>query len=191
MSLRLLFGALLWLGMGVASAAGDNTVRDWVMLARQGLYPPAQQTLDRIPDEARRLLALRAYLRAGDTLPERWSWSAERIAAYPRSAEGRQARMELEAVAAVFARDNPGYELSINFQPRSLERQLQHWNTNASVATTAGALAESLAHQWSANTPNAAAVRQALIQWVPPRAAPSLPQVCRPMDRHVRLIFRS
>ena len=170
-SLRLLIGAAIWLGMGVALAGNNDTVRDWVMLAQQGLYPPAQQTLARIPDDERRLLALRAYLRAGDTLSERWSWSARRIAAYPSSPEGRKARAELQAVAAVFAHNNPGYELGINLQPRSLDRQLQHWNANASVAATAHALAANLAHQWGGNTPDAAAVRHALIQWVPPRAA--------------------
>jgi hypothetical protein len=163
--------AWICLGMGVAWGQSNVTARDWVTLAQRGLYAPAQQTLARIPDDERRLLALRAYLRAGNTLPERWSWSAEQIAVYPNSAEGRRATAELQAVAGAFAHDNPGYELRINLQPRSLERQLQHWNTNASVATTAHALAASLAQQWAGRTPDAAALRQALIQWTPPQAA--------------------
>lgn len=171
-SLVRITAALIGLGaVSYAWGANDAGVRDWVTLAQQGLYVPAQQTLARIPDDPRRLLALRAYLRAGDTLSARWSWSEERIAAYPQSSEGRMAAAELQAVAAAFARDNPGYELRTNLQPRSLERQLQHWNTNVSVAATAHALVVSLAHQWGGSTPDAAAVRQALIQWTPPQAA--------------------
>jgi len=170
-SLVPLAAALIGVGVPTAWSANDDGVRDWVTLAEQGLYAPARQTLARIPDDERRLLALRAYLRAGDTLSERWSWSAAQIAAYPASTEGREAGAELQAVASAFARDNPGYQLRINLQPRSLERQLQHWNTNASVARTAHALATNLAHRWVGSRPGATVVRQALIQWTPPEAA--------------------
>lgn len=164
--------ATAFVGTGMAAwSMRASPVRDWVSLGEQGLYPPAQQTLARIPDDERRLLALRAYLRAGGSLAARWSWSAERIAAYPNSAEGRAAMAELDAVAAAFARDNPGYELRINRQPRSLELQLQHWNANASVAASAHALTTSLQQRWGKRTPDAAAVREALTQWIPPRAA--------------------
>jgi hypothetical protein len=162
---------LICFGISAVCGASDTSVHDWVTLAQQGLYAPAQRALAQIPDDERRLLALRAYLRAGDSLAERWSWSAEQIAAYPDSAEGRMAAAELDAVAAAFARDNPGYQLRINQQPRSLELQLEHWNTNASVAATAHALAANLERHWSGRRPDAAAVRQALIEWTPPQAA--------------------
>jgi hypothetical protein len=146
-------------------------VHSWVALAERGLFRPAQEVLTQIPDDERRLLALRAYLRAGDTLADRWSWSAQQIAAYPSSAEGRAAMAELDAVATAFTRDNPGYALRINRQPRSLELQLEHWNSNASVAAVAQVLTASLKRQWADRKPDAAAVRQGLIQWTPPRAA--------------------
>lgn len=154
-----------------AWSARSPALQHWISRAEQGLYLPAQQTLTQIPDDERRLLALRAYLRAGDALAARWSWSAERIAGYPDSTEGRAAMAELDAVAAAFARDNPGYQLRVNRQPRSLELQLQRWNANASVAATAHALAASLRQRWGERTPDAAALRQSLTQWVPPRAA--------------------
>jgi hypothetical protein len=163
--------ALVCVGSPASWSRAEPDVQSWVNLAQQGLYLPAQQTLAQIPDDERRLLALRAYLRAGDALAARWSWSAERIAAYPDSMEGRAAMAELDAVSAAFARDNPGYELRINRQPRSLELQLQHWNANASVAATAHALVASLEQRWGERRPDAAAVRQALIQWRPPQAA--------------------
>lgn len=160
---------MLWIN--AVTAAEDPTVRSWIARAQDGLYEPAQATLREMPDDEKRLLALRAYLRAGDELALRWSWSADQIAAYPSTAEGRAAMTELDAVAAAFAAANPGYALHINRQPRSLELQLQHWNANASVATTAHALALSLYQQLKRDAADAVQVRQALMAWTPPAAA--------------------
>jgi hypothetical protein len=40
-------------------------------------------TLHQIAPPDRRLLALRAYLRAGDSLAARWSWSQQQLSDYP------------------------------------------------------------------------------------------------------------
>jgi hypothetical protein len=144
----------------------------WVDSASVGLDPQALDTLKRIRGADRRLLALRAYLRAGDSLSSRWSWSQDQLARYPSTPEGTVAAADLDAVSAAFAQANPGYELQVNRQPRSLEVQLAHWNENASVGTVAEALAQSLDQRFSgsASAP-AVELRDALAQWKPDSAA--------------------
>ena len=69
-------------------------------------------------------------------------------------------------------KQNPGYQLQVNRQPRSLETQLAHWNENASVAAVAASLAGSLDRQFAAApAPTAAALRDALAHWTPGTAA--------------------
>ena len=55
-------------------------------------------TLKEIEGTPRRLLAARAYLRAGEGLRNRWSWSAEEIRAHTQSAEYRALIEETEQV---------------------------------------------------------------------------------------------
>ncbi|WP_271680387.1 hypothetical protein [Thermomonas mangrovi] len=99
----------------------------------------ATAALARIPDPGRRLLALQAYLHARD-LPTRWSWDEARIRAYQGSAEQLAAQAALDRVQSAFRAANPGYQLHVNTQVRSLDVQLAHWNENASVAEAAQAL---------------------------------------------------
>jgi hypothetical protein len=91
------------------------------------------------------LLALRSYLRAGESLAERWSWSDAEIGAW----QGSQAQAALDAaisrVRKAFESANPGYTLHVNPEVRSLEIQLERWNTNPSVAAAASAFAEAAA----------------------------------------------
>ena len=157
----------------LASAAPTTTAanearRDaWVVQASAGLPPAAIDTLHRIVGVDRRLLALRAYLRAGDALSERWSWTQERLAAYPSTPEGKAAAIEINAVAAAFATSNPGFTLQVNRQPRSLEVQITHWNENQSVGKTAAMLRAALERRFTANNAplNTVELRQALIEW--------------------------
>jgi len=58
-----------------AEAASTALQEKWAAQAGEGLESRVIDTLQRISSADRRLLALRAYLRAGDTLAERWSWS--------------------------------------------------------------------------------------------------------------------
>lgn len=145
----------------------------WVQQAAADLPPRALATLQHIAGPDRRLLAVRAYLRAGSSLDERWSWSQQQLDAYPTTAEARAATADIDAVIAAFSAANPGFTLVVNRRPRSLEVQIAHWNENRSVGSAAAALAASLAGQFaaSAGAPDAAAVRSALMQWQPPVAA--------------------
>ena len=102
--------------------------------------PRCADTLPRIDGVGRRLLALRSYLRSSDRLAERWSWSQQQITAYEGSAEHRELQQEIDRVRAAFTRENPGFELWVNPQVRSLDRQIESWNTNDSVTEAAANL---------------------------------------------------
>ena len=104
--------------------------------------PRAIEALSRIDGVGRQLLALRSYLRSSAHLGERWSWTSEQIASFEGSPAQREMQQEIEQVQAAFARDNPGYLLYVNPQVRSLDIQLEHWNTNQSVAAAAARLVE-------------------------------------------------
>lgn len=109
------------------------------------LDPRVTYSLSRIDGTGRRLLALRSYLRSNDQLAERWSWSQDQIVAYEDSPEHRDLLAEIEKVREAFTRGNPGYELWINPQVRSLDRQLESWNANESVSEAAAGLATAAA----------------------------------------------
>lgn len=104
------------------------------------LGEPAASTLARIDGDARKLLAARSYLRSGKNLAARWSWSQEKIDAYPETPEFATAMAEIGKVQAAFAEANPGYELYVNTQVRSVDLQIERWNSNASVSRSATAL---------------------------------------------------
>ena len=149
-------------------------VQTWVTVASVGLDPRAIATLQQIVGADRRLLALRAYLRAGNSLSQRWSWSEQRLSGYASTAEGKAASADIDAVAIAFAASNAGYSLQVNRQPRSLELQLAHWNENAAVVKVAASLARSIQRQFGAGAkpPDAETLRRALTAWVPTVAAP-------------------
>ncbi len=91
-----------------------------------------------IKGEGPKLLALRSYLRAGPQLSERWSWTEQQIAAYEDSLERQALQLEIERVRAAFAKANPGFELYVNPAVRSIDDQIEKWNSSDSV-TEAGA----------------------------------------------------
>jgi hypothetical protein len=168
--------ALLFAAAIAAQAAprhSEPQLQAWVEEASAALDGHATEALAQIEGADRRLLAVRAYLRAGGTLPQRWSWSAQRLADYASTPEGRAANTDIDAVDAAFAAANPGFSLEVNRQPRSLELQLAHWNQNASVKAVATSLIESLEKRFdgSARNPTADELRAALIAWTPAVAA--------------------
>ena len=119
-----------------ANAAGDGPggkLDAYVRAAAQDLTPEQREALGRIPEEARRLLALRGYLRAGGDAMSRWAWSRERIESYEKSPEHAAALAEVERVRREFESANPGYTLRVNTQVRSLDEQLSKWNESESI----------------------------------------------------------
>ena len=100
-----------------------------------------------------KLLALRSYLRSGCHLAARWSWTQEQIAAYEGSAEQDQLNAEIQRVREKFEQSNPGFQLFVNPQVRSLDVQLADWNRNESVAAaSARLLQDAVAHLGAAAT---------------------------------------
>ena len=91
------------------------------------------------------MLAARSYLRAGTGLAERWSWSESEISAYLDSPAQAALDTAVARVRSAFESANPGYTLHVNSEVRSLEIQLERWNTNATIAVAAAVLAEAAA----------------------------------------------
>jgi hypothetical protein len=135
--------------------------------------------LEQIDGTPRRLLAARVYLRAGNNLRTRWSWSAEEIKAHTSSAEYRALVDATAQVRQKFEAQNPGYTLYTNTEVRSLELQISRYNSNKSVDRVArhlhkSALAE--LHKPAYGVPAEAAsverFKKFLTGWRPPVAAP-------------------
>ena len=124
----------------LASTDGADPVERYVTAIAARQEPCVAEALARMDDPGRQLLALRAYLRSRNHLAERWSWTAERIAAYESSPEYADLQAQIERVRLAFVQSSPGYELWVNPQVRSLDIQLEHWNTNESVAAAAANL---------------------------------------------------
>jgi hypothetical protein len=140
----------------------------------------AKDALQRIDGKARQLLAVRGYLRSGQQLQSRWSWSAEEIRAHEASQEYADLLAEIALVRARFEAANPGYSLYANTMARSLDLQLQRWNSNKSVGVIAGRLQAAAEHELARSTypahPDARATlrfAEFLRAWRPiPTAAP-------------------
>jgi hypothetical protein len=119
-----------------ATAAGEEAggkLEAYMREAAADLAPEEREALGRIPEESRRLLALRGYLRAGGGAMSRWAWSRGRIESYEKSEERAAAMLEVEKVRKEFETTNPGYSLRVNTDVRSLDEQLSKWNETESV----------------------------------------------------------
>jgi hypothetical protein len=170
------------LGVPQVGAASDHALTRHMNAMTSMLGAREQLTLEQIPDLNRRLLALRAYVRAGEDLQSRWSWSNDEIREYQRSREYQRLLTELDRVRIEFERRNPGYTLYVNTQVRSLDLQLERWNSNPRVGKTADNLGAAVrAALAGGSEPTAASLerfRQLLATWRPhpvaPLAAPGL-----------------
>jgi hypothetical protein len=124
------------------NAAAADKLESYMNAAAADLAPEEREALARIPEEARRLPALRGYLRAGGDAMSRWAWSRERIESYEKSDEYAAALAEVEKVRREFERLNPGYSLRVNTKVRSLDEQLSKWNEAESVKAAGEELLE-------------------------------------------------
>jgi hypothetical protein len=116
-----------------ASQGLDARVERYRAALVHELPPLAQSAVVRIEGAPRQWLALRAYLRAGERLVERWSWSDDQIEAFEKTPQYDALMAEVRRVQSRFEAENPGYTLYANTQVRSLDTQLERWNENASV----------------------------------------------------------
>jgi hypothetical protein len=116
-----------------ANEGAADRLDAYMRAAAQDLTPEQREALGRIPEEGRRLLALRGYLRAGGDVMSRWAWSRERIEGYEKSPEYAAALAEVGKVRKEFETANPGYTLRVNTTVRSLDEQLSKWNETESI----------------------------------------------------------
>lgn len=132
----------------------------------------AKQALDRIPDQGRKLLAMRSYLRSARSLETRWSWTQAQIDAYEKSDQYVTAMAGVAAITTAFELKNPGYTLHVNKQVRSLDEQIEKWNANGSVKAAGAAIDEASA-KWLTENPEAKpeALKAFLTDWKPPVTA--------------------
>jgi hypothetical protein len=121
----------------ITPARGDDVVTPQVAAVAAQMDPRVAQTLVRLDGTGKQLLALRSYVRSAAHLAERWSWTQEQIAAFEGSPEQLNLRHEIDQVSKAFTRNNPGFELYVNPQVRSLGTQIAHWNSNESVTAAA------------------------------------------------------
>jgi hypothetical protein len=112
-------------------------MNEYLLAVTRDLPAPANEALQRIDGRPRQLLAVRGYLRAGQQLQSRWSWSADEIHTYETNREYADLLAEIALVRARFEAANPGYSLYANPTARSLDLQLQRWNSNTSVGVIA------------------------------------------------------
>lgn len=138
------------LGLALAASpiraqAADDTLNAHLGAIRAALDPRAATALAQIEGTGRQLLAARSYLRAGPNLAERWSWSDAQIATWQDSPAQSALDAAVARVRAAFESANPGCTLHVNPEVRSLEIQLERWNTNPTIASASSALAEAAA----------------------------------------------
>lgn len=189
---------LLTLLFALPSSAENTSLQAHSSAIAEQLSARAQAVLERIPDVDRRLLAARAYLRSGRNVDDRWSWTQAQMDAYRDSPEQQQALAELERIRTRFAELNPGYTLHVNTDVRSLEVQLERWNSNPGVLRTAAQLQRAMLREVeSGNYPtdptpaSTASFSKFLQSWSPspppPLAAPGLSRhgQARAFDFHI------
>ena len=160
------------LAMGIARAGpADAGIEATLAALVAGLDPRAASAIDRMEGTGRRLLAARAYLRAGAGLEERWSWSLEQAAAFESTAEKRALDDAVARVRCEFESRNPGYTIWVNPEFRSLDLQLERWNGNESVGLAGDNLLAGVRRALGGSaggTPQAvAALRELLLAHVP------------------------
>jgi hypothetical protein len=125
----------------VYKLVGEETKLDrYLNLAVKRLDPRMQGALEHIPDEGRRLLALKYYARRRGSIDNRWALSANQIERRKGSKEHQTAVALVESIKLKFSTDNPGYYLKVNTDVRSLEKQIEIWNTFASTGSSGSAL---------------------------------------------------
>lgn len=202
--MRALAAAVLALLLGLpgpesrAQSASPDPVATLIDAIAAGQDPHVAAALARIDGTDRRLLALRGYLRAGAGIAERWSWSATQISDFAQSADNRAMQAEITGVRQAFVAANPGFDLWVNPQVRSLDTQLDNWNRNASVALAAAGLLDAL-RSWQRSAPFVAtpqarrrAAEKFLVDFVPaPAPTLAVPGLSahgqmRAIDFHIR-----
>jgi hypothetical protein len=143
--------------------ATDPTIDSSVRAIASELDGRVSAVLELIDGTGRRLLALRSYLRSREHLAERWSWTQDQITAFEGSPEYSALQGEVDRVREAFTRENPGFELWVNPQVRSLDRQVDSWNSNESVQAAGEGLLAAVREKMPGLDPEASRSEQARV----------------------------
>lgn len=115
-------------------ANANDPLASYLAAIGQKLDVRAVEALNKIEGADRQLLAARSYLRNADTLVDNWSWTEQQIESYQGSAAQQALDAGIESVRLEFESRNPGFTLFVNSQVRSLDEQIEKWNSSRSVA---------------------------------------------------------
>ena len=131
----------------VSALSLDDKIDGYIAASAERLGPGVSEAVAGIDGQEKKLLAVRYYLRSAGRLRYGWTWSASQIARFKGSTEYRRALAEVEKVKAKFAELNPGYELRVDTEVRTLEMQLVGWNMFPSVALAAEQVSSAIVPQ--------------------------------------------
>lgn len=127
--------ALLAVLFAFAMPAGaTDPLASYLAAIDQQLDIRAVEALNKIEGADRQLLAARSYLRNVDRLADNWSWTEQQIESYQGSPAQQALDAGIEGVRREFESRNPGFTLFVNSQVRSLDAQIEKWNSSRSVA---------------------------------------------------------
>ncbi len=169
-------------------AEPDTRIRSYVDATTRVLDKRVQATVPKLDGLPRQLLALKYYLaRSRRELRAKWVWSPSQAARFRKTTEFQTIAAEVEKVRAKFAELNPGYDLKVRVEIRTLAEQIANWNGTPSVAAAADGLIRacrvSLADTAFTDVPSPTAItrfRQLLLRQrvsvVPTVAVPGLSQ---------------
>jgi hypothetical protein len=111
------------------------------------------------------VLALRRYLRmGGERVNVQWAWTPEEALQHARSPELALLHSEAAKMQANFAKNNPGYMLTIS-PLRNLERQVYLWDTNMTLRATASRVSAAAIRELGKEMYPDPAGRQAAVQF--------------------------
>ena len=129
-------GDTVWATSPLPDAGG--LLRSYANELALRFLPRVRTALGRIGSFERRLLAMKYYLNRSDSvILAKWAWDTEEIAAFRRSAEYGIARAELRLVERSFEQRNPGYDLDVRMEIRTLGEQIGKWNSVRSIGLAA------------------------------------------------------
>lgn len=99
-----------------------------------------KMALSQIPDEDRRLLALRGYIRFAARIDQRWAMTNAEENEFRQTPDFHTMQTEIRRIRRTFENANAGYTLSANVRARSLNQQTELWNRNDTVLALGKAL---------------------------------------------------
>jgi hypothetical protein len=122
----------------------DTKVKALMSRIAIGLPSQVQQTLPKIQGLPLQVLALRRYLRIGNSATEKWAWTEQQYSEFKLSYAAVELRRSIEAVKAKFEVDNPGYTLKTAAKFRPLDRQIHNFCASAKVRNAAALLGKAV-----------------------------------------------